>query len=186
MQRSGSVVVGLVFAAALIAAVYLAGHRRGQGAAVPGVATSASAEVVPAAAPSGSAEEEADLLPPEPDQPTEWAADAGTRPLPPSAPSAASFGVVLFTYQGVQLAPKNARSKQEALALAQGTIEEAKKDFAAAVKKGDHGSTVDAGRIPRGVLEPDLEYALFTLDKGAVSPEPIDTPRGYWVLRRNE
>ena len=59
-------------------------------------------------------------------------------------------------------------------------------DFSAAVAKGDHGSTTDAGRIPRGVIEPPIEYVLFMLEKGKVHPEPIDTPRGYWVVRRNE
>jgi hypothetical protein len=24
------------------------------------------------------------------------------------------------------------------------------------------------------------------LEKGKVHPEPIDTPKGYWVVRRNE
>ena len=61
----------------------------------------------------------------------------------------------------------------------------AKHDFAAAVSKGDRGSTADAGRIPRGVLEPPIEYVLFMLDKGAVHPTLIDTPRGYWIVRRN-
>jgi hypothetical protein len=35
------------------------------------------------------------------------------------------------------------------------------------------------------VLEPVVEYLLFTLPKGEVYPEPIDTPRGYWIIRRN-
>jgi hypothetical protein len=42
----------------------------------------------------------------------------------------------------------------------------------------------NAGTMRRGILEPHVEYALFTLDKGAVYPEPIETPRGYWVMRR--
>jgi hypothetical protein len=58
------------------------------------------------------------------------------------------------------------------------------RDFDEAVKKGDHGSMADAGSIPRGVLEPALEYALFTLKKGEVYGEPLDAPRGYWVIRR--
>jgi len=112
--------------------------------------------------------------------------DGGGKPLPAGAPATVSFGVVLFTYQGVQFAPTGARTKEEALEKAKGVVEDAKKDFAEAVKKGDRGSTADAGRIPRGVLEPELELVLFTLDKGAVHPEPIDTPRGYWVVRRVE
>ena len=95
-----------------------------------------------------------------------------------------SFGVVLFTYQGVQFAPPGARTKAEALEKAKAAVEAAQKDFAEAVKKGDRGSTADAGRIPRGVLEADLEFVVFSLAKGAVHPEPIDTPRGFWVVRR--
>jgi hypothetical protein len=93
---------------------------------------------------------------------------------------------VIFTYQGSQGARGDARSKDDARKRAAETIELAQKDFAAAVAKGDHGSTTDAGRVPRGVLEPPIEYYLFSLEKGKVHPEPIDTPRGYWVLRRNE
>jgi hypothetical protein len=36
----------------------------------------------------------------------------------------------------------------------------------------------------RGILEPAVEYLLFTLPKGTVYAEPIDTPRGYWIVRR--
>jgi parvulin-like peptidyl-prolyl isomerase len=115
---------------------------------------------------------------------TDESGDAGSRNLPAGAPTSVSFGVVLFTYQGVQFAPPGARSKEEALEKAKAVVEEATKDFAEAVKKGDRGSTADAGRIPRGVLEPELELVLFTLEKGKVHAEPIDTPRGYWVVRR--
>jgi hypothetical protein len=97
-----------------------------------------------------------------------------------------SFGVILFRYQGAELAPKDAPSKAEALKRAQAALEEARTDFSAAAKKGDRGSTADAGRVPRGILEPAVEYALFTLGRGALYPEPLDTPRGYWVLRRNQ
>ena len=40
--------------------------------------------------------------------------------------------------------------------------------------------------VPRGVIEPPVEYVLFSLEKGKVHPEPVDTPKGYWVVRRNE
>jgi hypothetical protein len=35
------------------------------------------------------------------------------------------------------------------------------------------------------VLEPPIEYVLFLLEKGAISPTPLDTPRGIWIVRRN-
>ena len=113
--------------------------------------------------------------------------DGGKVPeLPASAPNRVGFGVAVFAYRGAQGAPADARSKEDAKKKATETIELAQKDFAAAVAKGDHGSTSDAGRVPRGVIEPPIEYRLFTLEKGKVHPEPIDTPRGYWVVRRNE
>ena len=107
-------------------------------------------------------------------------------PLPDSRPSQVSFGVVQFSYKGAQFAATEARTKAQALEKANATLDIAKRDFAAAVTKGDHGSTADAGKIPRGVLEPPIEYLLFMLDKGTVLSEPVDTPRGYWILRRND
>ena len=106
--------------------------------------------------------------------------------LPATAPRQVSFGVVLFTFEGAQLAPHDARPKQEALKLANRALATAKDDFGEAVKTGDPGSSVDKGWIPRGVLEPAIEYLLFTLDKGAIYPHPLQTPRGYWVMRRNK
>lgn len=186
MHRWTSVVVGVLSSAALVAVLYKKGAPESRGPA-PGASASASAQPVASTAPSpsGSADED------EPPAPglmpaTDDLGDGGGRPLPGSAPATVSFGVVLFTYQGVQFAPPGARTKQEALEKAKAVVEDAKKDFADAVKKGDRGSTSDAGRIPRGVLEPELEFVLFTLEKGAVHPEPIDTPRGYWVVRRVE
>jgi hypothetical protein len=110
--------------------------------------------------------------------------------LPKEAPSRLKFGVVLFEYDGSQPPPGQAtrktRSKAAALELAKKTIELAKSDFAAAVAKGDRGSIANAGSISRGILEPSVEYQLFTLAKGEVRAEPIDTPRGFWVARRIE
>lgn len=176
-------VVGVLTSAALVVVMYRAGGpRKGAVAPAPSASASVPAASSAAPAPSGSAgeEEPATAL-----LPAEDTGDGG-RPLPAGAPASVSFGVVLFTYQGVQFAPAGARSKQEALEKAKSIIEDAKKDFPEAVKKGDRGSTADAGRIPRGVLEPDIELVLFSLDKGAVHPEPLDTPRGYWVVRRVE
>jgi hypothetical protein len=104
--------------------------------------------------------------------------------LPASAPKSCGFGAVLFTFEGVQLAPRNPRGKEEARQLAKALLPEAEQDFAQAVKKGDPGSMADAGSITRGVLERSVEYQLFTLEKGKVYPEPIETPRGFWILRR--
>lgn len=104
--------------------------------------------------------------------------------LPSDAPKSASFGVIVLSYRGAEGAPGDARSKEAARGMAKELLPEALRNFDEAVKKGDHGSMVDAGSIPRGVLEPALEYALFTLKKGEVYGEPLDAPRGYWIIRR--
>jgi len=106
-------------------------------------------------------------------------------PLPADAPKSVVFGVILVQYQGAQGAPPNARSRDAALTLAKQLAEEAKQDFKAAAAKGDKGSMENAGRIPRGMLEPAPEYVLFTLPKNGVS-DPVDTPRGFWIARRIE
>lgn len=106
-------------------------------------------------------------------------------PLAGEAPKSVVFGVILVQYKGAQGAPTNARPREEALTLAKQLAEEAKTDFKAAVAKGDKGSMENAGRLPRGILEPAPEYVLFSLAKGAVS-EIVDTPRGYWIVQRIE
>jgi hypothetical protein len=194
MQRTTSVTVGLLFVAAVAAAAVLGLRPKRVPEHAPAVKTSASAKPVASAAPSASA------LPADAPEPAAGAAregvitegfetfpDGGKVPeLPASAPNRVGFGAVIFAYQGAQGAPRDARGKEDAKKKAIETIELAQKDFAAAVAKGDHGSTTDAGHVPRGVIEPPIEYVLFTLEKGKVHPEPIDTPRGYWVVRRNE
>jgi hypothetical protein len=116
--------------------------------------------------------------------------DAGARaaPLPLDAPESVRFGVILVTYRGAQGAPPDARSRDEARELAADLARDARggvRQFRAAARRGDRGSTANAGRIGRGVLEPDVERALFLLAPGEVG-EPIDTPRGFWVARRIE
>ena len=114
------------------------------------------------------------------------AAEAGAIPvLPSGSPKMVRFGVILVHYRGAQAAPPSARSKDEALGLARALAEAARSDFKSQVSKGDPGSMDDAGRIPRGVLEPAIEYSLFTLTPGAVS-DPLDTPRGFWIVKRIE
>ena len=109
----------------------------------------------------------------------------GGLPSLADAPKAVRFGVILVKYAGAQLAKKDTRSKKAAAKLADELAKQAQSDFEAAVKKGDKGSTANAGRMFRGLLESDAEYALFSLEKGAVS-KPVDTPRGFWILKRLE
>lgn len=197
MQRTTSVTVGLLFVAAVaaVAVLGLRPKREPEPASAPKTSASVHAVASSSAAPSGSAVPSsgpADLDAGVTGDPMvtegfENFPDGGKVPeLPASAPARVGFGAVIFSYRGAQNAASDARTKEEARKKAAETIELAQKDFAAAVAKGDKGSTTDAGRLPRGVIEPPIEYVLFTLEKGKVHLEPIDTPRGYWVVRRNE
>lgn len=105
--------------------------------------------------------------------------------LAPEAPKSVVFGVILVQYKGAQGASTKARSREDALALARQLAVEAKEDFKTAVSKGDKGSMENAGRMPRGMLEPAPEYVLFSLPKDGVS-DPVDTPRGFWIAHRIE
>lgn len=109
--------------------------------------------------------------------------DAGA--MPSGAPRSVRLGVVLIQFAGAEGAPSSARAKPDALKHAVELAEKAKGDWKAAVKAGDSGSSEDIGRIPRGVLDRATELAVFSLDKDALS-EPLETPRGYWVVKRIE
>lgn len=191
MQRSTVALLGLGFVAALTGVILIShdSPKRREAAPVGKTAPSASAvaKAAPSAAPvnlDGGAPDDAGEI--SFTEGFESFPDGGKVPeLPDSAPQEVSFGVVQFTYQGAQFAGADSRTKDQAKQKANEILELAKHDFVAAVAKGDRGSTSDAGRIPRGVLEPPIEYVLFMLEKGAISPTPIDTPRGIWIVRRN-
>ena len=191
MQRSTAALLGLGFMVALVGVVVVTHHA-------PQKHEPAPTKTAPSA--SGSMRPTASALPPAPDggapedagvvaftEGFESFPDGGKVPdLPDSAPQEVSFGVVQFAYQGAQFAGSDARAKEVARQKATEILELAKHDFVAAVAKGDRGSTSDAGRIPRGVLEPPIEYVLFMLNKGTLNPAVIDTPRGFWIIRRND
>jgi hypothetical protein len=136
-----------------------------------------------------------DLVPPEIDRRVDGGGGAvmpdGTPvpPLPYSAPREVRFGVVLVSYAGAQPSAGGgkpaSRSRAEAKALAAKLFATAQQDFHAAVQQGDAGSSDDVGRVRRGVLELAPEYVLFTLGVDSVAG-PIDTPRGYWIVKRLE
>lgn len=105
-------------------------------------------------------------------------------PLPASAPESVRFGGILLAYSGAQYVGAEARPRAEAKALAESMIETARTDFEQAVKRGDPGSVADAGVMPRGVLEPHFEYLLFTLPRKTVLEHPVDTPRGFLIVKR--
>jgi hypothetical protein len=191
MQRSTAALLGLGFTAALVGLIFAtheAPKRREPAPAKAAPSASASARPVASAAPAGpdaGASEDAGIV--AFTEGFETFPDGGKVPdLPDSAPQQLSFGVIQFAYQGAQFAGSDARPKEAARTKANEVLELAKHDFVAAVAKGDRGSTSDAGRIPRGVLEPPIEYVLFMLNKGTVNPTVIDTPRGFWIVRRND
>lgn len=105
--------------------------------------------------------------------------------MPSGAPRSVRLGVVLVQWAGAEGAPSSARSKVDALKHAQELVEHARQDFKATVKEGDSGSSEDIGRIPRGVLEQRTEVAVFSMAAGDIS-EPLETPRGYWIVKRIE
>ena len=190
MQRNTQALLGLLFLVGVAVAVILArqshlksrataASARPSASAVPSASIAAPAAsfesaVETALTPDDGAGERFDTLP-----------DGGKAPpLPDSAPQSVTFGVVQLGYDGAQFATKGARTKEQAKLKAQSLMELAQKDFEAAVQKGDRGSRSNIGRMHRGILEPAVEYLLFTLPKGTVYAEPIETPRGYWIVRR--
>jgi predicted lipid-binding transport protein (Tim44 family) len=181
MQKWKSVVF-LTFLALIGLIVGLGRVAKNQkGTATPEPSASASATAAATAAPQPSAsEQEATAAEPPP-------AASGPTPasaLPANAPNEVVFGAILVTFEGAQGAPSKARSKTAALEIAQRILATAQTSFEDAVRMGDPGSMANAGTMRRGILEPTLEYTLFTLEKGAVCPEPLETPRGYWIMRR--
>ena len=105
--------------------------------------------------------------------------------MPTGAPRSVRLGVVLVQWAGAEGAPSSARGRADALKRAQELAEKAKTDFKATVKEGDSGSAEDVGRIPRGVLDRATEVAVFSMSAGDIS-EPLETPRGYWIVKRIE
>jgi hypothetical protein len=109
--------------------------------------------------------------------------------LPMSAPREVRFGVVLVSYSGAQpelngSAPPT-RSHGAAKLLAEKLVVTAAQDFHAAVQQGDPGSADDVGTVKLGILEPAAEYVLFSLSPSGIGG-PVDTPRGYWIVKRLE
>ncbi len=109
--------------------------------------------------------------------------DAGA--MPSGAPRSVRLGVVLVQFAGAEGASSSARAKPDALKHALELADQARTDWKGAVKAGDVGSSDDIGRIPRGVLDHNTELVVFSLEKDGIS-EPLETPKGYWIVRRVE
>lgn len=183
MQKWKSVVflTFLALAGLVVGIGRVAKNQKASGTAAASANASASApKPVESAAPT-----EQELPPGEASAaPSATSEPAASNALPANAPNDVTFGAILVTFEGAQGAPSKARSKQAALEIAQRILATAQSSFEDAVKLGDPGSMANAGTMRRGILEPTVEHALFTLEKGAVFSEPLETPRGFWVLRR--
>jgi hypothetical protein len=106
--------------------------------------------------------------------------------LDAAAPKRVKVGVALFRYRGAEGAGSQSRTREEAHRLAAAALAQAGSDFGQLVALGDPGSAVDVGWVGRSVLERGVEYPIFTAKVGETLPRPIDTPRGYWVVRRHK
>jgi hypothetical protein len=200
MQRwTALLFLGLVALAAVLVVTtrpgsMSAGAPSASGAPSAGVASSGAVVIVAPTTmtpPSFPMDFDAGALPTFTDEPGENADAGATLPdgtpvpaLGSEAPKQVTFGVILVFYRGAQGAPRDARTREEALELATKLSKEAKDDFAAAVKKADVGVD-NAGSMIRGVLEPGPEYTLFSLGVGDVGG-PVDSPRGFYVFKRIE
>jgi hypothetical protein len=191
MQRWLSIVLGVGVLALCVALAFFASPKQKTTAAIapaPSTDDSASASTTAAILDGGGLDLGAVTL-------GDPAVTTGTGPgyrmldgtaVPPlneHAPREVTFGVIMITYAGAEAAPKNARTKADALELAKKLAVDAKTDFKGAVQRGDNGSSDNLGTMQRGVLEPAPEYALFSLPVGGVS-DVVDTPRGFWIVRR--
>jgi hypothetical protein len=188
MQRNVTIALALaVVVLAVILAVKSMPHAD-SGPTIDAAVAIDAAAVVAAGADASAVDDSTDDLEatPTPDGGAFHLAD-GTivLPLGPKAPKQVRFGVVLVVYQGAQGAPAKARGKSDALAMATKLAESAKTDFAGAVHSGDDGSAPDIGIVDRNILEPTSEAVLFALPVGGTSGV-IDTPRGFWIVKRLE
>lgn len=147
----------------------------------------APAHTVPPPTTSDEPAEGPETAPPASDTSADFATlpdGSAVPPLPKDAPSQLKLGVALFRYKGAQGANSGTRSKKEALKLAEKALASDAERFSSIVEQGDPGSSSDIGWLGRNVLEPAVEYAVFTLDQDEMLDRPLDTPRGYWVVKR--
>jgi parvulin-like peptidyl-prolyl isomerase len=191
MRTWSAIVMGILLAGAIALVVWKGGPPKPPPAAMTDAGADGDAGATDAEEPSDGGAPVAE----DGGEPTTGRSDAGNTLLdgeaPPQlaaeAPKQVTFGVIVVAYRGAQATPPTiTRTREEALVLAKQLAEEAKADFKAALAKGDKGASMEnAGRMPRGMLEPAPEFVLFSLPKGGVS-DPVETPRGFWIMQRIE
>lgn len=189
VQRWSSILVGL--AAVALAGVLALGQVDMPVRSLPEDAGTGDAALDPAAvtaaAPPEAEAGAGEALEPAPDAGLgAFSLSFDASDLPSSGgPRSVKVGVVLVQWQGAEGASTSTRSKTDALAKATELAAQAKAEFRRAVTQGDPGSAEDIGRIPRGTLDARTEAALFNMTAGDVS-DVIETPRGYWIVKRIE
>lgn len=101
----------------------------------------------------------------------------GAVDAPPPSANLGSFrmGVVIYGFEK--------RSRTMAKALAEKALETARTDFGAAVKAADPESDADYGTFAPHSFEAEVEAAIVAIPPGQVGG-PIETPRGFWVVKR--
>jgi hypothetical protein len=192
MNRRSPAIIAAVFALGLGMLAYLDSKRADvDGSETNAEAPTKDAENDPASADSKEALGDSALSMPTTSTPVLGASRFNLMPdgsavpaLPEGAPTEVKLGIAIFRYQGAQSPPESRRTKKEAEELAKKAIAAAQSEFLEAVKLGDLGSHENIGWIKQGVLEKAVEYAVFTTDKESLGKAPIDTPRGYWVIKR--
>lgn len=131
---------------------------------------------------------------PEPAEAPEPAAQAEPTPAPApesAKPSQLSASHILIGHQGASRS-KATRSKEEAKALATKLLGEIKagKDFAAMAKEHSEGPSGprggSLGLFRPGQMVPPFDAALLTLEIGEMAEEPVETPFGYHIIRRDD
>lgn len=186
MSRRAALILGISLA--LGAVLLIVFEKTPSEAAAP-----ADASAVPAAAASAPSKEAtpapaaSSVIPARPASNTKFDKLDDGNPVPAlaeDAPQQVKLGVALFAYDGAQGVPPGSRSRDAALEQARLALQAGTAEFAKALEKADRGSRDDVGWVRRGILEKRVEYEVFRLEKGTLAPEPIDTPRGFWVVRR--
>ncbi|MBW2732015.1 MAG: peptidylprolyl isomerase [Deltaproteobacteria bacterium] len=100
---------------------------------------------------------------------------------------------ILIAYKGAQRArPHITRSKEEALKLAKDLAAQAAKsptEFPQLALKNSDGPTAryggDLGVWPKGQMVPVFDVTVEKLKVGEITAEPVESPFGYHVIKRN-
>ncbi len=184
IERWASILVGAAVVLLVVWITYAESEHRG-GKARAHAAADVDASSASAAIASGAPATSAVAPAPAPDLDAGFTISLGDASItmPTGAPRTVHIGVVLVQFIGAEGASNNARNKKDALARAEELRAAAAADFKKAVRDGDSGSSDDIGRIPRGVLDPSTEVAVFSLAAGEIS-NVLETPKGYWIVKR--